>query len=195
MGCNEGGGNTFPVDYCVYGGNGCPWPYQNTGSCCFVAPSPIIVDVDGSGFQLTSAANGVWFVFHGRGSQVKLSWTSADSTNAWLVLDRNGNGTIDNGKELLGNITPQSHSSDPNGSIALAEYDKVENGGNGDGNIKQNDAIFSSLQLWQDVNHNGISEPSELHSLPELGLRTMQLDYRTSKRTDEYGNQFRYRAR
>ena len=45
------------------------------------------------------------------------------------------------------------------------------------------------------MNHNGVSEPGELHKLKDLGLKLIELDYKTSKKTDEYGNRFRYRAK
>ncbi len=167
----------------------CDW----SEDCICQPRSPIIIDVEGNGFNLTNVANGVMFDITGITGPERLGWTQANSDDAFLALDLNANGLIENGAELFGNFTVQPapvNGAERNGFEALAVFD-----GNNDGRINSQDGVYSELRLWQDTNHNGISEESELHTLPELGLRTLSLDYRRSRRVDEYGNEFRYRAK
>lgn len=161
--------------------------------CC--PASPILIDVKGNGFDLTDAANGVKFDINGDGIREKLSWTSAGSDDAWLALDRDGNGTIDRGSELFGNYTLLGTGLATNGFDALAEFDSIEKGGNNNGMIDRLDAIYFSLRLWQDTNHNARSEPQELKSLPQVGIEMFDLAYRFSEKTDKHGNAFRFRAK
>lgn len=173
---------------------GCPQGWFCFNGLC-TDFSPIVIDVLGDGFSLTDAANGVIFSAGSNGPRLRLSWTESNSDDAWLVLDRNGNGTVDNASELFGNLTVQPPSNEPNGFLALAEFDATANGGNSDGVIDQKDAIFTNLRLWQDTNHNGFSESYELYPLSLLDVQSVSLKHKESRKTDEYGNEFRYRAK
>lgn len=184
--CLQNNGDYDP-DLC-----GCTGSCGADGSC-----SPIVIDISGNGFSLTNAANGVSFDLAGTGNPQQCGWTAIDSDEAWLALDRNQNQLIDNGSELFGNVTAQEPQTgiERNGFLALGEYDKPMNGGNNDGVISNQDFIFTRLRLWQDSNHNGISEANELKTLSELNLENIELDYKESRKTDPYGNQFKYRAK
>ncbi|HLL72153.1 MAG TPA: hypothetical protein VK363_12000 [Pyrinomonadaceae bacterium] len=190
------------------GGGGCACDPQEAMNCQAIGGqwqdsscscvSPIILDIRGNGFSLTANTRGVSFDIDGDGVPEQLSWTEAGVDDAFLFLDRNDNSVVDSGQELFGNFTPQP--SPPagearNGFLALAVYDWASNGGNGDGVIDSGDTIFSRLRLWRDTNHNGVSEPQELHTLPSLDIVRLHLKYKESKRVDAYGNHFRYRAK
>jgi len=190
-----GGGGIGPCDEYLECDFNDPLVIEDT-ICCNA--SPILVDVAGDGFSLTDAAGGVVFNLSHEDTTTRTSWTRAGSDDAWLALDRNGNGVIDDGRELFGNFAAQPAppaGQGRNGFLALAEFDKPAQGGNSDGLIDVRDQVFSSLRLWRDANHDGVSQAPELHTLSGLGLASIELSYRESKRTDEYGNRFRYRAK
>lgn len=172
---------------------GCPDPpppppadggeLQHTGS-------PIIIDLGDRAYQLTSAAEGVLFDLRNEGSMPQVAWTRLGSENAFLALDRNGNGRIDDGAELFGDYTLlRSGQRAQNGFDALQELDA-----NGDGTVDGHDGAWQALVLWTDRNHDGVSSADELQPIagsPVVGLETT---YRHVGRKDQWRNEFRYMA-
>lgn len=134
------------------------------------------------------------FDLDGDGALEQLPWTEAGTDDSWLVLDRNGNGMIDDGRELFGNGTAQPSSSTPNGFLALSVFDQPSQGGQPNGFIDAHDAVFVKLRLWKDANHDGISQPDELRSLASAGITGISTDFKWSNKKDRWGNLFRYRA-
>ena len=188
-------------------GTECPLPAPNlecpggsyvqctaSGWQCVSQGSPIIIDTKGEGYHLTSLQGGVQFTFFPAKATVQTSWTDSAYSNGFLVLDRNGDGVINDGSELFGTETPQPPTTTPNGFNALAVYDLAVNGGNGNGVIDPGDAVWQRLRVWIDSNHDGVSQPNELHALSDFGISQLDLRYRLSLYTDQFGNQFRYEA-
>ena len=168
----------------------CQYWYTN---CQCLTDTPIVLDVAGNGFNLTSPENGVPFDLNVDGAREQHAWTAAGSDDSFLALDRNGNGTIDDGSELFGNLTAQPEPPagvKKNGFLALASLDQ-----NSDGRIDNLDSVYLSLRVWQDANHDGISQPGELRTMPAAGLRAVDTNYKEVKRQDQHGNGFSFRAK
>lgn len=175
------------------------WTSCDSYGCPSLPPcwcSPVLIDLDDNGFDLTGAAQGVTFDIDADGAPDHISWTSPSGTDAFLVLDRNANGRVDDGAELFGTSTPLTVGSRaPNGYVALQEFDTEMMGGNANGTIDAGDAIWDRLQLWVDANHDGVSNAGELVGVESAGLVEISTKYVRNNRTDQHGNVFRFKAK
>lgn len=156
-------------------------------------PTPILIDLDRDNFHLSGLDDPVVFDIDADGIQDVVSWTSANTEDAFLCLDRNDNGLVDDGSELFGDATPlmDGESTSPNGYIALSEFDVPNVGGTGDRYIDLEDEAYPMLCVWIDENHNGLSEADELMSLSEAGVERISLSRAERGRRDQHGNEFR----
>jgi hypothetical protein len=163
---------------------------------CWGYGTPILVNIGNtSEVKLSSPDNGVQFDLNASGVAHQTAWTRANDSVGFLSLDRNGNGMIDSGAELFGNFTPIPGGTARHGLEALAVFDDSAFGGNGDGFIDENDAVWPNLRIWVDQNHNGHSEEDELLTLEDAGITSISLALELESRKDTYGNLFRYRVR
>jgi hypothetical protein len=171
-------------------------PEDDGGPGC--SSSPLVFDRNGDGINLTSPSEGVMFDIDADGIPDRVAWTRADSDDAWLAIDRNGNGRIDDGSELFGNNTPVYADllvRAKNGFEALKFLESPSYGpSKTDEVIDAKDTGFARLLIWIDANHNGISEPDELQSAAAAGLVSVGTVYEERKRRDEYGNEFRQKG-
>lgn len=194
-GCQQTCGNGACADWLncpSYQSRGCCWNSGGNIPCC--TGSPILIDTIGEGIRLTPPESGVLFRAGPGAVKSMFSWTSGQSQNGWLVIDRNNNNQVDDLSEMFGAVSPQPDSAEPNGYRALEVFDQPSAGGNGDGAIDASDAAFSRLRVWIDENHDGISQPEELRALPSVGVLRIGLAYWRSKYQDAQGNQFRFGA-
>jgi hypothetical protein len=134
---------------------------------------PLALDLDGDGIEtagINGSAGTVLFDHNADGIRTGTGWLKPD--DAFLVLDRNGNGTIDSGRELFGVDTMKSNGQKAaDGLDALADLDS-----NHDGVFDANDAAFANVRLWRDLNQDGISQANELGTLAQNDIVSINLD-------------------
>lgn len=156
---------------------------------CDEFSSPLMIDTDNTGIDLTAPLSGAKFDIDADGILDQISWPRKPSTML-LVLDLNKNGKIDNGHELFGaSVISNSGQRFRDGFEALAQYDS-----NADQRIDHEDAIFSQLRLWSDENGNALSEPSELLPLKALSMDSIDLNFQEAEERDHWANATKYRS-
>ena len=158
--------------------------------------SPIVIDLGNNGIKLGAAGVGVYFDVNADGLRDHIQWVRPGGDEAFLALDRSGNGVIDDGSELFGVGTPLALEgrNAPNGFVGLAQYDARQLGGNDDGVITEADAIWPQLRLWLDSNADGRATRDEMRSLRGAGITALETIPKVRKYFDEAGNAIPYWA-
>ena len=116
---------------------------------------PLILNFSGTAAQLTGETFG--FDLNSDGTEERVPMT--DSNSGFLALDKNGDGTVNNGGELFGPATG-------NGFLELKTYDE-----DGNGFIDEGDAIFTRLSIAE-FDREG---RQTLSSLEERGVAAISL--------------------
>ncbi len=126
--------------------------------------SPLVLDINNDGvIGLTNAEGGVQFDIDVDGVLEQTAWVGTD--DAFLVLDDNGDGLITDRSELFGDTDGFT-----DGFDKLSSFDS-----NDDGVVDAQDDVWSDLRVWQDVDHDGVSDAAELLTLEQLDIVSFNL--------------------
>ncbi|MDY0096516.1 MAG: hypothetical protein RBT80_27780 [Candidatus Vecturithrix sp.] len=139
-------GNAWKIDFLLCG----KFPINGNGQCAANydlatqrMASPIVFDLEGDGIETVgmvrqyaatpggtftpSGDDPILFDHNGDGVKTNTGWIGSD--DGILVMDRNGNGIIDNGRELFGNFTPlYGGGTAVDGFAALSQEDTNQDG-------------------------------------------------------------------
>lgn len=184
--------------------------FQNAttdGEACDYSLSPLIIRLseEDGGIDLTSPFEGKFFDILGLNSfpmahtKKLISWF-AHTADYFLVLP-DSDGQVHGIDQLFGNNTfgPDGNFA-ADGYAALAKYDGRDFDGSfsseaRDSFINRKDPVFPLLALWRDDNLDAIAQPEELHSLDQMGVEEIDLNYDANfVETDRYGNQTRMKS-
>jgi hypothetical protein len=174
---------------------------------------PLALDLNGDGIATISANEGILFDHNNAGIEFGTGWINP--SDGWLALDRNGNGTIDSGRELFGDSTRKL-----DGNFAAHAYDALKSfDTNNDGKVDVADATgdadssgtidgsetywdtdnnktydanfdktFADLRVWMDANSNANTDGGELKTLAELNIVSIGTGKTAVNVADEHGN-------
>jgi hypothetical protein len=157
--------------------------------------SPIVIDTRKDGIDLGPAGRTVSFDVNADGYADTVQWVRRGGDEAFLTLDRNRNGVVDDGSELFGVGTPMFEGGNaPNGFVGLAQYDQPLLGGNDDGVISRADAIWPELTLWLDSNADGVATLREMRRPESFGLTSFGVIPKVRRYRDAAGNSLPYWA-
>jgi hypothetical protein len=170
-----------------------PWHLDKAGCSCDdywnwkrdqqaqSSSTPLVLSFDDAPVAFTANAGGA-FDLVADGSCHGGDWPSA--ATPWLALDRDGNGSIDDGHELFGSAVVLANGTRAkNGFEALRELDT-----NRDGVLDASDDAFAKVVVWTDRNGDRRSTPSELTSHADAGVKSIALDDHVEHRCDARGN-------
>jgi len=151
--------------------------YDPMGQPMFCQPYglPVVLDLDGDGIELIALGQSrAKFDVDGDGKSERVGWVSPD--DGILALDRNGNGRIDDFREMSFRQDFLGAGTDLEGLMA---YDS-----NGDGFLTAADDRWGEFVIWKDSNGNGKSEAKELFGLTEMGIVSIDLERRDVRALD-----------
>ncbi|MFO1258044.1 MAG: Ig-like domain-containing protein [Gammaproteobacteria bacterium] len=130
-----------------------------------VAP-PIVIDMSGSGLQLTSVQNGIVYDINSDGHLDQVSWIGMG--NGFLVFDQNRDSIVNSANEFV--LTNYSSEAQTDLEALRMVFDT-----NHDSKLDRFDSDWSQFGIWQDVNQNGLSEEGELLTLEQLNIESINL--------------------
>lgn len=188
----------LPVAYaqfCPDDDDDCPILMKFGGGNC--DHSPIVIDLDKNGFSFSGQSGAILYDLYAIGWPIVINWVNPYTDDAFLAIDINQNGIVDDGGELFGNGTRlalEGGTFAPNGFVGLAQYDHPSLGGNDDGFISSEDYFWNDLILWNDLDSDGVCDQGEVSNLSVEGILSLEIIPRESKRVDEHNNKLRYWA-
>ena len=143
---------------------------------------PLAIDLNNDGIKGTNLDYKINFDLDNNGFKEATSWI--DNNDAFIAIDKNNNGAIDNGSELFGNKSISNNAyayTNPNAKNGFESLKELDS--NNDDIIDEKDKEFENLLLWQDKNSDGISQENEIIKLSEK-VKSINLSYTKNGQTE-----------